>query len=398
MGIAGSLGSGVASSSLGFETCLPVLSASRSENQGLNSPGVPVVPSSPSLHLCASTLASGHVPGLGDQRRGLWRNTGFRCGFLQSRGVLHDAGPPCKPKRKIRPAKAATFLSSLFLFPPVSGCHTHLARPCVGCRSPCPSRAQVNQHRQIRSCAMRVTSLNPTAGVNPCNAATSPCNKGFKPRSRPSLSGRALFQPFCHGIRYEPLSLTEPYLRSPRLAACVGRCGGWKPLVRSCSRSGVFFHQFSILIHAAFALGQIIDAGWRHLPLSPCTNLSRIRLCLALKITHGPFRPFPGAALPVSTVSKPCALLPHRDDPLMRSMSFKFRLHSCVAWNEHGISPYSHAHACPLRPLQSFLLQHSCRAPDRSFPMHSAVFQQQWVRDLPVGVILLPYLCSTFFL
>jgi len=59
-------------------------------------------------------------------------------------------GPSCKPKRKIRPVQAATFLSSLVLFPQVSGSLTGFAGSTLGCCSTCPLEARVIQHLRVR--------------------------------------------------------------------------------------------------------------------------------------------------------------------------------------------------------------------------------------------------------
>lgn len=162
-------------------------------------------------------------------------------------------------------------------------------------------------------------------------------------------------------------------------------------LVLSCPLSGVFHYQISFLVHVAFALGQIIDAGWRHLPLSPSTNLSRSRKCLVFEITHGPFGPFPGVALPAWTVLWPCCgATPNGMTPACASCHESC---ACIL-----VSPGANAafhriltlSRVLVRPLQPLLSQHDAVRWIGPFPMHSAVFQRQRVQDLPFGVIRLP--------
>ncbi len=131
MGTAGSLGSGVASSSLGFETCLPLAVRFPIRGSGpgqAGRSGHPVFAIMTPLCTDPGILACAWGPGSAS-RHLAEHEVPARLRAIEECSACCRP-PPCQPKRKIRPAKAATFLSSLFMFPSISGVHTHLAGPC----------------------------------------------------------------------------------------------------------------------------------------------------------------------------------------------------------------------------------------------------------------------------
>lgn len=87
-GKAGHLKSGVASFSLGVETCLPALPAPRSEDQNMDRMGFPVIPSSPVSHLSTLVPGSWLSPGVQGQSSSYVAEHGVPVRFLQARGVV----------------------------------------------------------------------------------------------------------------------------------------------------------------------------------------------------------------------------------------------------------------------------------------------------------------------